>query len=179
MLDNAKLTAGIRHIDVKNRQNGLPYTTDPDLKNGITLTDKDYEIIEKFAAEHFTDDMTMSERLYVTWWWIHCNVDYAYAGAKWNTISGKSYVDAIFNYKMGQCVQYNGAMAAVLAYYGFDVYMVKGWVYPATKSGQHYWTEVMIDGKRYYVETGNRGKNGDKWQYFFIDAEKVDYTATT
>ena len=47
------------------------------------------------------------------------------------------------------CVQYNGAMAAVLAYYGFDVYMVKGWVYPETKSGQHYWTEVMIDGKRY------------------------------
>ena len=178
MLDNAKLTPGIRHIDVKNRQNGLPYTTDPDLKNGITLTDKDYQIIEKFAAEHFTDDMTLSERLYVTWWWIHCNVDYAYAGTKWNTISGKSYVDAVFNYKLGQCVQYNGAMAAVLAYYGFDVYMVKGWVYPETKSGQHYWTEVMIDGKRYYVETGNRGKNGDKWQYFFIDAEKVDYTAT-
>lgn len=176
MLNTATLNPGIRHIDVKNRQNGLPYTVDKDLKNGINLSDKDYEIIEKFAAEHFTDDMSMAERLYTTWWWIHCNVDYAYAGSKWNAIVSKSYPDAIFNYKSGQCVQYNGAMAAVLAYYGFDVYMVKGWTRPASKSGQHYWTEVMIDGKRYYVETGNQKKDGDWWQYFFVDAETVNYT---
>ncbi|MBR1528655.1 MAG: hypothetical protein IJ642_05065 [Oscillospiraceae bacterium] len=177
ILDTAELNPGIRHIDVKNRQNGLPYTTDPDLKNGITLTDRDYEIIEQFAAEHFTPDMTLSERLYVTWWWIHCNVDYAYnyTSAVWSL----SYPDAVFNHKMGQCVQYNGAMAAVLAYYGFDVYMVKGWTHPETKSSQHYWTEVIINGKRYYVETGNQGKNGDHWQYFFEDAENVSYTKST
>ena len=174
MLDSAELTPGIRHIDVKNRQNGLPYTVDPDLKNGINLTDRDYEIIEQFAAEHFTPDMTLSERLYVTWWWIHCNVDYAYnyTSAVWSL----SYPDAVFNHKMGQCVQYNGAMAAVLAYYGFDVYMVRGWTRPESRSGQHYWTEVIINGKRYYVETGNQGKNGDHWQYFFEDAENVSYT---
>ena len=174
MLDSAVLTPGIRHIDVKNRQSGLPYTVDPDLKNGINLTDRDYEIIEQFAAEHFTPDMTLSERLYVTWWWIHCNVDYAYnyTSAVWSL----SYPDAVFNHKMGQCVQYNGAMAAVLAYYGFDVYMVRGWTRPESKSGQHYWTEVNINGKRYYVETGNQGKNGDHWQYFFEDAENVSYT---
>lgn len=178
IINNADRTPGIRHIDVKNRQYGLPYTTDPDLKKGINLTDRDYEIIEQFAAEHFTDDMTIAECLYETWWWIHCNVQYAYAGSLWNMIDDKSYPDAIFNYKTGQCVQYNGAMAAMLAYYGYDVYMVKGWVNRSTQSGQHYWTEVMIDGTRYYVETGNRGKNGDHWQYFFVNAEDVDYTAT-
>lgn len=181
LLDNAERTPGIRHIDVKNRQHNILYETDPDLKKGINLSDRDYEIIEEFAAEHFSPDMTLSECLYETWWWIHCNVDYAYAGEKWNSIVNKTYVDAIFNYKMGQCVQYNGAMAAVLAYYGYDVYMVKGWTRPdfnnyQNSSSQHYWTEVMINGTRYYVETGNQGKNGDFWQYFFEDAENVDYT---
>ena len=179
IINNADRTPGIRHIDVKNRQQGLPYTTDPDLKRGINLSDRDYEIIEAFAAEHFTEDMTIAECLYETWWWIHCNVQYAYVqGGYWASIEDKSYPDAIFNYQTGQCVQYNGAMAAMLAYFGYDVYMVKGWVNRESQSGQHYWTEVMIDGTRYYVETGNRGKNGDYWQYFFVNAEDVDYTAT-
>ena len=178
-INNADRNPGIRHIDVKNRQYGLPYTTDPDLKKGINLSDRDYQIIEEFAAEHFTEDMTIAERLYTAWWWIHCNVQYAYVqGGYWASIEDKSYVDAIFNYKTGQCVQYNGAMAALLAYYGYDVYMVKGWTRPETNSSQHYWTEVIIDGTRYYVATGNRGKNGDYWQYFFEDAENVNYTAT-
>lgn len=176
MLDNAVRSPRITHIDVKNRQNGLPYTTDPDLKNGITFRESDFEIIEAFADEHFSPDMTLSECLYETWWWIHCNVDYAYAGEKWNAIVNKTYPDAVFNARMGQCVQYNGAMAAVLAYYGFDVYMVKGWTNPPANTSQHYWTEVMIDGSRYYVETGNQGKNGDYWQYFFENAENVSYT---
>ena len=121
-------------------------------------------IIEQFAAEHFPENSTMAEKLYITHQWIHKNVDYAYAGPKWNAIVNKSYVDAIFNYKSGQCVQYNGAMASVLAYYGYDVYMVRGWTRPGV---QHYWTECNIDGKTYLVECGNLGKNGDSWQYFF------------
>ncbi|GEM_PF-237708 len=175
MLDNATLNPGKRNITVYDRQypkNGTP------VEFTIKLSDRDYQIIEKFAAEHFSPDMTLSERLYETWWWIHCNVDYAYAGTKWNTIESKSYPDAIFNYKLGQCVQYNGAMAAVMAYYGFDVYMVKGWTNPPTNSVQHYWTEANINGTRYYIETGNQGKNGDYWQYFFVDAETVKYTKT-
>ncbi|MBD5143923.1 MAG: hypothetical protein HDT22_10010, partial [Ruminococcus sp.] len=142
----------------------------------IKLSDRDYEIIEEFASEHFTPDMTISECLYETWWWIHCNVDYAYVGDKWNEICNLSYPDAVFHHKLGQCVQYNGAMAAVLAYYGFDVYMVKGWTNPPKNTTQHYWTEVMINDTRYYVETGNQGKNGDYWEYFFVDADTVSYT---
>ncbi|MDE5736799.1 MAG: arylamine N-acetyltransferase [Oscillospiraceae bacterium] len=174
MLDNAELNPGKRQITVYDRQyyeeKGEP------VEFTINLSDRDYEIIEKFASEHFTPDMTISECLYETWWWIHCNVDYAYAGEKWNEICNLSYPDAVFNHKLGQCVQYNGAMAAVLAYYGFDVYMVKGWTNPPKNTTQHYWTEVMINDTRYYVETGNQGKNGDYWQYFFVDADTVNYT---
>lgn len=150
-----------RQITVYNRQKGngaIDFT--------IKLSDNDIRIIEQFAAEHFPENSTMAEKLYITHQWIHKNVDYAYAGAKWNAIVNKSYVDAIFNYRSGQCVQYNGAMASVLAYYGYDVYMVRGWTRPGV---QHYWTECNVAGKTYLVECGNLGKNGDSWQYFFKD----------
>ncbi len=172
-LDNAERNPGIRQIPVYDRQ--YPSKGEP-IEFTIRLSDKDYQIIEAFAAEHFTPQMTMSERLYVTWEWIHYNVTYAKSSSQWNQIESLSYPDAIFNHKLGQCVQYNGAMAAVLAYYGYDVYMVKGWTNPPKNTTQHYWTEVMLNGTRYYVETGNYGKNGSYWKYFFEDANNVDYT---
>lgn len=173
ILDNAPRNPGQREIVIYDRQ--YPEDGEP-IENTIRLSDKDYQIIEEFARIHFTPEMTLSECLYETWWWIHANTDYAYAGARWQEICNLSYPDAIFQHQMGQCVQYNGAMAAVLAYYGFDVYMVKGWTNPPKNTTQHYWTEVMINDTRYYIETGNQGKNGDYWQYFFVDADTVDYT---
>ena len=128
----------------------------------ITLKDKDVAILEQFAEEHFTEDMTMAQKLWITQQWIHKKVDYAYAGSKWNSIANLSYVEAIFVNRMGQCVQYNGAMAAMMIWFGYDVYMVKGW----TDTGnQHFWTEVVIDGKTYLMECGNYGKNGN-WHDF-------------
>ncbi len=157
LLNTVERSETIRDITVYNRQaGGIDFT--------IHLSDEDIAIIEQFAAEHFPENSTMAEKLYITHQWIHYNVDYAYAGEKWNSIVGKSYVDAIFNYKRGQCVQYNGAMASVLAYYGYDVYMVRGWTRPGV---QHYWTECNVAGQTYLVECGNSGKNGDWWQYFF------------
>jgi len=173
MLDNAVLNPGIRSIPVYDRQTSI---NDDVTEFTIRLSDEDYEIIEAFAAEHFTSGMTMAEKLYVTWDWIHTNTTYA-SGDLWYEIDSLTYPDAIFNHQLGQCVQYNGAMAAVLAYYGFDVYMVKGWVYPAEKRNQHYWTEVIIDGERYCVETGNLKKNGSYWKHFFDDADSVEYSA--
>ncbi|MDE7122495.1 MAG: arylamine N-acetyltransferase [Oscillospiraceae bacterium] len=173
LLENAPRNPGQREILVYDRQ--YPEKGEP-VEFKIRLSDRDYQIIEEFARIHFTPEMTLSECLYETWWWIHANTDYAYAGARWQEICNLSYPDAIFQHQMGQCVQYNGAMAAVLAYYGFDVYMVKGWTNPPKNTTQHYWTEVMINDTRYYVETGNQGKNGDYWQYFFIDADSVSYT---
>lgn len=134
---------------------------------GFTLTDSDIETIERFAAEHFAPSMTMTQKLWITLQWIHKQVTYAYDYPP--EVYMTTYVDTIFNNKLGQCLQYNGAMASVLAYFGFDVYMCKGHTWSAKKNkkgGQHFWTEVLIDGKRYYLETGNFGKNGT-WQYFF------------
>ena len=162
LINNAQLSPR-RQITVYNRQVD-PVTIDFTIK----LSDKDIAIIEQFAAEHFDADDTLAEKLYKTHQWIHYNVDYAYAGEKWNEIVNLSYVDAIFNHKKGQCVQYNGAMASVLAYYGFDVYMVRGWTSPGT---QHFWTEVNLNGKTYKVECGNSDKNGDWWQSFFSEIE--------
>ena len=126
------------------------------------LTDDDIKTIERFAAEHFAPSMTLTQKLWITLQWIHKQVTYAYDYPP--EVYLTTYADTIFNHKLGQCLQYNGAMASVLAYFGFDVYMCKG----CTKSGsQHFWTEVLIGGKRYYVETGNFGKNG-KWQRFFL-----------
>ncbi|MCR4646856.1 MAG: arylamine N-acetyltransferase [Oscillospiraceae bacterium] len=160
LLNTASLSPR-RTITVYDQQKG---TGKSKVDFTFTLSDRDIEIIEQFAAENFPENASLAEKLYITHQWIHYNNDYAYAGWKWNEIVGCSYVDAIFNHRKGQCVQYNGAMASVLAYYGFDVYMVKGY----TDSGnQHFWTQVEIDGHTYMVECGNSGKNGDWWQEFF------------
>lgn len=126
------------------------------------ITDADIAIMEKFAAEHFSPSMTVTEKLWITHQWIHFNVDYAYDYTA--EIWTPTYVDIIFNRRLGQCIQYNGAMASMLAYFGYDVYMVRG---HTSSNSQHFWTEVLIDNKRYYVECGNYGKNGS-WEYFFL-----------
>ena len=125
----------------------------------IKLRDSDIATLEQFAATHFSESNTIAEKLFTTHQWIHYTNDYAYAGEKWNTIVSKTYVDAIFNYRLGQCIQYNGAMAAMLAYMGYDVWM-------EGTPGVHWTTYVEIDGQVYNVETGNYGKNGE-WQGFF------------
>ncbi len=156
ILENAALEPHDSYI-IWNRQVSpeTKYTT-------ITLKEKDIAILEEFANTHFTEDMTMAQKLWITQQWIHKKVDYAYAGEKWNSIVNLSYVEAIFVNRMGQCVQYNGAMAAMMIWFGYDVYMVKGW----TDTGnQHFWTEVVIDGTTYLMECGNYGKNGN-WHDF-------------
>ena len=78
-------------------------------------------------------------------------------------ITNKTYVDAVFTYRKGQCIQYNAAMAAMMAYLGYDVNLVQGYV--MSEGNQHFWCEVHINGKTYVMETGNAGKNGD-WMHF-------------
>lgn len=120
----------------------------------IKLNSYDKETLEKFAAEHFSDKMTREEKLYTTMEWIHNNVEYAYVGEKWNTIANKTLTDAVFNYKMGQCLQYNGALASMMAYLGYDVNLIflrnndTGW--------QHFTCRVHINGKTYAFEAGNK-----------------------
>lgn len=131
----------------------------------VKLSDKDIQTLKKFANKNFKKGMNREEKLRVTLEWIHKNVKYA-KGKDWNQISNKTWVDAIFNYKKGQCAQYNGAMAAMMVYLGYDAYVIQG--YRGVYNGnhwQHFWCEVNINGTKYLMETGNQGDSGD-WKYF-------------
>lgn len=96
--------------------------------------------------------------------WINQNVHYA-KGSDYNKIASRSYVDAIFNKKAGQCLQYNGAYAMMLTYLGFEARIIQGWRGTPKNKWSHYWCEMKIDGKWYLMETGNNEDSGD-WMHF-------------
>ncbi len=131
-----------------------------------TLSEKDIKTLKKFAKKHFKKNMTQEDKLLYTLEWIHYNNTYA-LGDNWNKISGKSWVDAIYNYKLGQCAQYNGALAAMMVYLGYDAYVIKGYRGSSYTGNniQHFWCEVKIQGRRYVMETGNFKRNGS-WKFF-------------
>ena len=149
----------------------------------FVMNDEDIAIMERFAQKYFTDDMDVATRLWTVWKHIHEDTHYAVNGcpygwsgcnkAHWSETEGKSYIWAIHEENAGQCNSYSGAMAAWLCYFGFEAYMVKSWT-----SGQHYWCECIINGERYYFETGNQKKNGDSWQYFCSPAESSAHKYT-
>ncbi len=130
-----------------------------------TLSEEDYAILEQFAAENFAHDATREAQLWTTFYWIHTNVNYARTTEQWDSIAGKSWVEAIFVDRTGQCAQYNGAMTAMMAYLGYDVCLVRGWRGTTDDYWQHFWPEVVIDGTTYIMECGNLGKSGN-WYYF-------------
>ncbi len=144
--------------NVQGKETKLAWTT--------TLSSNDKKILKNFAKKHFTDDMSREEVLRITLDWINRNVTYA-TGNLWNQIQGMSYVEAIFSAKKGQCVQYNGAMAAMMTYLGYDVQLVQGYRYSSYSGStwQHFWVEAKIAGNTYVFETGNYGRDGT-WSYF-------------
>lgn len=140
----------------------------------VTLSDADIATLDKFAAEHFTEDMTDTEKLLITMDWINRNTNYALTTSDWNKIAKSSYVDAIFNKQTGQCAQYNGAMVSMMRYLGYQANMILGWrgSYPSNY-WQHYWGEIEIDGTKYILECGNYGRSGS-WSYFLTPYERTD-----
>ena len=125
------------------------------------LTANDVNIVKSFAKKHFKKNWSDVKKLQYTLNWINTKVLYA-RGENWNKIAGKTWVDAIYTYKMGQCAQYNGAMAAMLVYLGYDASIIKGYRGSGT---QHFWCEVKIRGRTYVMETGNYSSSGS-WSYF-------------
>lgn len=157
----------LRGATKKSRTSFKVYNTQGKTTTSYTynLSSNDIKILKDFAATNFTSTMSDSEKLYTTLKWINRNITYA-TGTNWNKISGKSWVEAIFKMKLGQCAQYNGAMAAMTAYLGYDASVIQG--YRGSYSGyhwQHFWCEVNIQGRKYLMETGNYGKDGS-WSYF-------------
>ena len=140
----------------------------PVLKTKYSVSAKDKEILDSFAKEHFTDDMGSFEKLETTWKWLNLNVTYA-SGDLYKDIISDSWVSACFVKKKGQCLQYNGAIAEMLAYMGYDVYMLEMWLNP-DNTNQHFRTEVNIDGQAYSIEVGNNGSYAG-WMWFFEPIE--------
>ncbi len=133
-----------------------------------TITDDDIKIFKKFEANYLTDDMSPYYKAYYVMMYINKKVTYASTSELWAKIANDNYVSAIFNKKIGQCAQYNGAMVAYLAYSGFNVKLLLGYRgYTSGNRWQHYWGQVKLkNGKYYVIEAGNYGNDGD-WYYFF------------
>ncbi len=167
IINTAKLTPHdeipLYNIKGDNQNGGKPY-----LVRNYYLTDKTKIILNDFAREHFTDEMTNYDRLKFTWNWLHYNVDYASSWEAYSQISELSWSEASFVKKSGQCIQYNGAFAEMMAYMGYDVYMLEKWNRP-NFTVQHFMSEVMIDGKGYNTEVGERSYDSGsyKWMWLF------------
>lgn len=158
------------NIKADNINGGKPY-----LSRTYYLTDDTKKILNDFAKEHFTDDMTNYDRLKYTWNWLHFNVDYASSWEAYSKISELSFSEASFVYKSGQCIQYNGAFAEMMAYMGYDVYMLEKWQHGL--SGQHFMSEVNIGGIGYNTEVGERSYDAPPnyyWMWLF-DSSRQEF----
>ncbi len=139
------------------------------LQNINTISEKDLKILNNFEKNYLTNDMSPYYKSYYTLQFIHKKVKYASSSDDWAKISNSSYVDAVFNKRLGQCVQYNGAMIAYLNKLGFDnAKLLQGYRgYSTENCWQHFWGQVKLkNGKYYVVETGNYGNDGN-WYYCF------------
>ena len=163
-LDSAKLSASKNSYYECNRQG------DKETKTLITLSDADTATIKRFVDAHYKSDMTVGEFLDYTVQWLNKNIAYAdgYNGPAYSTIWGRSHVDNCFNYKVGQCIQYNSALCAVMRYLGYDARVVQGYRGQSlSNKWQHFWCEVTINGKDYVMDTYNYGTDGD---WYFVCA---------
>lgn len=161
IVDSAELTPHDTYplYNIKRDNDAEPFYS-----TSYNVTAEDKQIMDKFAEENFTPYMTNYDKLEYTWRWINKNVTYA-AGDLYYDIWGYSWVRACLVEKMGQCLQYNGAIAEMLAYYGYDVYMLE--MYTDTeKTVQHFRSEVNINGQAYSIEVGNDGRYRG-WMWFF------------
>ncbi|MEE1003397.1 MAG: transglutaminase-like domain-containing protein [Acutalibacteraceae bacterium] len=131
------------------------------------ISSNDKKIIKNFNAEYFSSDMPAYDKIYYTFMFIHEEITYA-TGALWSKIGDSTYVDAIFNKKLGQCAQYNGAMVEYLVNLGINAKLIMGYRGTSVNNRwQHFWGEVKLkNGKTYVLETGNYGNDGP-WYYFF------------
>ena len=169
-LDSAKLTPGQKTYYECDRQEKKKK------KQLVTVSDADIETIKRFIEAHFSSDMTTGEFVDYTVQWLNKNITYADGKddrPDYSTIWGRSHVDNCFNYKVGQCIQYNSALCAVMRYLGYDARVVRGWRGNSLENKwQHYWCEVTINGKDYVMDTYNYGTDGD-WYFVCASYEET------
>lgn len=171
----------------ENAQGSVSTFTSYDIR---FLKTNDWATLEKFAKTHFTSSMTKAEKVAYTVNWINKNVWYGtVADGGWAKLMAMvnngtfSYVNCIFNHKIGQCNCYNGALASMMLYLGYDAHLVMGYRGRTSDKGldrggsnhwQHFWCEVKINGKTYVMEAGNYGEDGD-WMHVCEKYKDVEY----
>ena len=134
--------------------------------SSVTLSKNDLEILDVFAKEHFMPGWSDEQKLRYTLEWINSEVYYPF-GKVFEEICQYSHTKAIFECKKGQCLQYNGAMCAMMTYLGYPSRLIMG--YRGTygvNHFQHFWCETVINETVFVLETGNAGRSGS-WMYFF------------
>lgn len=135
----------------------------------ISIPAEDQALIKQMFAS-LPQGATNLEKIYAAYRYIQSSFTYARGAALYETIWDKTPLQAVLKMHLAQCLQYNGAIAEVLAFMGYDVKIVEGMLgsgNPAadtvTAFWSHYWTELYLNGKTYLVEVGQPadGWNGD------------------
>lgn len=108
------------------------------------MTDNDLKILKKFAKKYFTSDMSDFEKIKFTYDYLTTHVAYDKPYGM-----GGTYVSRAFKDHIGQCDSYSGAMGMMMAYLGYDSYLVRGFV--GNRSG-HYWLEIRAGGTKYVID---------------------------
>ncbi|MBR1591735.1 MAG: dockerin type I repeat-containing protein [Ruminococcus sp.] len=127
----------------------------------FTVSDRAKEVIDEFAAEHFTAGMTNYDKILYFMNYIHDTVVYAdgvNGRPSYSTICGYAYSEACLIHHAGQCVQYNGALDELLCYMGYNAYMIH-------TSRPHFRAEVEIDGYIFGMEVGETEYDSPQYGY--------------
>ena len=156
-LYSASLKPGMTAYNEINAQGDTNETTKKQLSKA------DIETVKKFVDSH-KGNMTNGEFVDYTLQWLHYNISYADGvhGPDYSEIWGRTHVDNCFNHKVGQCVQYNSALCAVMRYLGYEANVIQGYRYNSSSGSkwQHFWCEVKINGTLYVMDTYNQGTDG-------------------
>ena len=124
----------------------------------INFTDADRKAVKQFEKDYFHKNWSDAEKVLFTLQWINYNSTYD----KSYKYSGRhSLADVIFNYRYGQCLQYNGALVMMMNYLGYDAYLVARIGYR-----QHYRAFIDINGEPYAIEVG---ADSHRWGYYFLE----------
>ncbi len=135
------------------------------VKSSFTVSQRDIQVLDNFAKTHFKSGWSAEQKAAYTLNWINKNIEYAYAD-KYNEIAALGYAEAVFEHKLGQCLQYNGAMVEMMNYLGYDARLIMGWRGTSMDNKwQHFWGETTVGGTDLVIETGCYAKDGG-WMHF-------------
>ena len=137
----------------KNKIVGSDYV----LKDGTKAKSNAVKYAVKVVNTVSKSGMTKAEKLKACYKWIIDNCVYArdYTDpTKLKTNWTKSYAEELFSKKAGNCYKYASAMGYCAEVLGYEAKVAYGKIASNNKTmTAHGWTEVVIDGKTYILDT--------------------------